>query len=105
MKVPVTSTLCLFAYGECRIIYSAVLEELLVYILHLHNELLALVVLAINIKDGTASISTIAKLLRIKIRDILHVLLAMKHSVQKADEQLLVKLRTEQALKTEIYNV
>ena len=105
MKVPVTSTLCLFANGEGRIIYGAVLEELLVYVLHLYNELLALVVLAINIKDGTASISTIAKLLRIKIRDILHVLLTMKHGVQKADEQLLVELRAKETLKTEIYNV
>ena len=105
MKVPIATTLCLFAYGERRIIYSAVLEELMVYILHLHNELLSLVVLAINIEDGTASINSVAKLFLVKIRDILHVLLAMKHSVQKADEQLLVKLRAEQALKTEIYNV
>ena len=105
MKVPIATTLCLFAYGERRIIYSAVFEELIVYILHLHNELLSLVVLAINIEDGTASINSVAKLFLVKIRDILHVLLAMKHSVQKADEQLLVKLRAEQALKTEIYNV
>ena len=77
----------------------------MVYILHLHNELLSLVVLAINIEDGTASINSVAKLFGVKIHDILHVLLAMKHSVQKADEQLLVKLRTEQALKAEIYNV
>ena len=62
MKVPIATTLCLFVYGERRIIYSAVLEELMVYILHLHNELLSLVVLAINIEDGTASINSVAKL-------------------------------------------
>ena len=31
-----------------------------------------------------------------------HVLLAVKHGVQKADKQLLVELRAEQALKAEI---
>ena len=105
MKVTIATTLCLFAYGERRIIYSAVLEELMVYILHLHNEHLFLVVLAIHVEDGAAGIHAVAQLLGVKVRHVLHVLFAMKHGVQKADEQLLVKLRAEQALKTEIYNV
>ena len=65
MEIPFSSTLCLFTNGERRIIYSTVLEKLLIYILHLYYKLLALVVLAIYIEDGTSGISTVAKLLRI----------------------------------------
>ena len=102
MEVPIASTLCLFANGEGRLIYGAVLEKLLIHVLHLHYELLALVALTIYIEYGTACIGTVAKLLGIKIRDVLNVLLAVKHGVQKADKQLLVELRAEQALKAEI---
>ena len=92
MKVPVASTVCLLTYGKRRIINSTVLEEFLIDILHLNNKLLAFVILAIYIKNGTAGICTVAKLLRVEIRNVLYVLLAMKHGIQKADEQLLVKL-------------
>ena len=92
MKVPFSTTLCLFAYGEGGIIYGTVLEELLIYILHFNNEFLAFVVLAIYIEYSTACISTIAKLFGIKILDVLNVLFPMEHGVQEADKQFLVKL-------------
>ena len=92
VEVPVASTLCLLAYGEGGIVDGAVLEKLLVNVLHLHNKLLALVVLAIHVEDGAAGIHAVAQLLGVKVRHVLHVLFAMKHGVQKADEQLLVKL-------------
>ena len=92
MKVPIASTLRLFADGKSGIIDGAVFEKLLVDVLHLYDKLLALVVLTINIEDGAAGINAVAKLLRIKICDILNVLFAMEHRVQEAYKQFLVKL-------------
>ena len=71
-------------------------------VLHLHYEFLSLVILAINVEDGSAGIHTVAKLFGVEISYVLHVLFAMEHGVQETDKQLLVELRTEQALKAEI---
>ena len=77
MEVPVSSTLCLFSDGERRIIDGAVFEELLVYVLHLHDEFLSLVILAIYVEDGSAGIHTVTKLFGVEISYVLHVLFAM----------------------------
>ena len=92
MKIPLASTLRLFADGKRGIVDGAVFEKLLVDVLHLYNKLLALVVLTINIEHGAAGIDAVAKLLRVEICDILNVLFAMEHRVQKAYKQFLVKL-------------
>ena len=91
-EVPLSATLCLLAYRESGIVDGAVLEELLIYVLHLDDELLTLIVLTIHVEYSTSSVGTVAKLLGVEISDILHILLTMEHGVKEADEQLLVEL-------------
>ena len=102
MEVPVSSALCLFAYGECGVVYGAVFEELLIHVLHLHDEFLALVVLAVHIEDGTSCVIALAELLGVEVRYVPDVLLAVEHGVQKTYEQLLVELRAEQPLEAKV---
>ncbi len=63
MEVPVTASTSLLADGKSGIIDGAILEELLVDVLHLHNEFLALFVFAIYIEDGTPGVDAVAKAL------------------------------------------
>ena len=50
------AALSLFTNGEGGIIYASVLEELLLAALHLHQELLSLLVFAIHVEHRTAVI-------------------------------------------------
>ena len=84
------------------LIDGAVFEELLIHILHLDDKLLALLVLAIDIKDGAPGISTVAQLLRVEVSHILYILFATKQCVEETYQQLLVELGAEKAFETEI---
>ena len=75
---------------ESGIEYTPVLEELLLRLLHLDDERLALLVLAINIKDGTAVTITIAEILAIEIGKVLHLLPFIEERVEEANQQFLV---------------
>ena len=102
VEVPVAATLCLLADGKRGIIYRAVLEELLVHVLHLHDELLATFVGAIHVEDGTASVGAVAEVLGVEVGDVAHRLLAVEQGVEETHEQLLIELGTEEPLETEI---
>ncbi len=102
MEIPVTSTLSLLTDRKGGVIDGAVFEELLIHILHLDNKLLALLVLAIDIKDGAPGISTVAQLLRVEVSHILNILFATKQRVEETYQQLLVELGAEKAFETEI---
>ena len=102
VEVPVAATLCLLADGKRGIIYRAVLEELLVHVLHLHDELLATLVGAIHVEDGTASVGAVAEVLGVEVGDVAHRLLAVEQGVEETHEQLLIELGTEEPLETEI---
>ena len=102
MKIPITTSLRLFTNRKRRIINGAVFKKLLIYVLHLYNKLLAFVVLAIYIENGATGINTVAKLLRVEISNIQHILFSMEHSIQEADKQFFIKLRTEQAFEAKV---
>ncbi len=102
VEIPVAAALSLLADGKGGIVNRAVLEELLVDVLHLHDKLLAAVVLAVNVEDGTARVQTVAELLGVQVSNVAHVLLAVEYGVQKTHKEFFVELRTEQTFETEI---
>ena len=102
VEVPVASSLRLLTYWERGVVYGAVLEELLVHVLHLHDELLSTVVLAVHVEHCASCVHAVAELLGVEVRDLLHVLLSAEHGVEEALQQLLVELRAEQPLESEV---
>ena len=92
----------LLADGEGGVIDAAVLEELLLALLHLHQEVLPLLVLAIHVEHGTAVVFLRAQTLRVEVGDVPHHFLPVQQRVEEADEQLLVDFRTEQLLESEV---
>ena len=101
-EIPLGSRRGLLTDGKGGIEQRAVFEELLVHVLHLHDEFLALVVLAVHIEDGTSCVIALAELLGVEVRYVPDVLLAVEHGVQKTYEQLLVELRAEQPLEAKV---
>ena len=92
----------LILYRESSVEYTPVLEELLLGLLHLNDERLALLVLAVDIEDGTAVAIAIAEVLAIEIGKITHHFLAFEERVEEANQQILVKGSSEQLLKAEV---
>lgn len=84
-EVPVASLGSLFAYGKCGVEQGTVLEIPLIGILHLDDELLATLILAINIEDGLALGKYVAHMLAVKIANVGDNLLAVKHRVKEID--------------------
>ena len=89
-------------YRESSVEYTPVFEELLLGLLHLHDERLALLVLAIYIEDSTAVAIAIAEVLAIEIGKITHHFLAFEERVEEANQQILIERSTEQLLKAEV---
>ena len=87
---------------EGRIEYTPVLKELLLSLLHLNDERLSLLVLAIDIEDGTAIAIAITKALTIKIGKIPNYLLAIEERIEETNEQILVERCAEQLLESEV---
>ena len=71
VEVPFGANLCLFLNRKCGIEHAAIFEELLVHILHLDDKLAAILILAVDIKDSTATIAIHAKMFS---REVLHLL-------------------------------
>ena len=89
-------------YRKSSVEHTPVFEELLLGLLHLHDERLALLVLTIYIEDSTAVAIAIAEVLAIEIGKITHHFLAFEKRVEEANQQFLVKRGTEQLLKAEV---
>ncbi len=85
-EVPLGTLLGLLTYRECSIIQRTVLKIGLVGILHLHDKLLALLVLAIHIKDGLALRIYITHVFAVKKGHILYHLFPIKQRVQKVNK-------------------
>ena len=102
LEVPVSSLWSLFTDGEGRIEQRAILEIPLISILHLHDELLAILILAIHIEDSLAFSVDIPHMLTVQVLHVLDDLKTFKQRVQKVDEQILVRLCPKDALETEI---
>ena len=100
-KIPY-SFLPLILNRESGIEHTSVLKKLLLSLLHLYDERLALLILAVYIKDGTAVAIAVAKVLTIKIGKISHYFLAFEQRVEKADQQILIERSTKQFLKSEV---
>ena len=79
LEVPV-ATRGLLADGVCGIEDAAVLEELLVDVLHLDDELLAAVVLAVHVEDCTALTDVGPEVLAVEVVDVGDDLLALFRS-------------------------
>ena len=101
-EVPVGPLLGLFAYGEGGVEERSVLEMLLVGILHLHDELLSLLVFAVHVEDGLAFSIHIADMLVVQVFHVLDDLETFKQRVEEIDEQVLVGLCSENALEAEV---
>ena len=71
-------------------------------LLHLDDELLALLVLAIDIEDGLAVDVARAKMFAVEIRDVPDDFMTVEKRIEEADEQVFVHLRAEQLLETEV---
>ena len=71
-------------------------------LLHLYDERLALLILAVYIKDGTAVAIAIAKVLTIKIGKIPNYFLAIEERIEETNEQILVEGGAEQLLESEV---
>ena len=92
----------LFPNRKRRIIKTAVLEKLLLPALHLHQNLLTLLVLAIHVENRAAVSLARPKMLRVKVSQILDLLLPSQQTVDETLQQVLVHLGPEQLLETEI---
>ncbi len=92
----------LFADGECGIEHATVLEKLLLGLLHLNQELLATVVLAIDIENSLAVKLLRAQLLAVQVGQGGDDLLTGQQRVQETAQQLLVNLRAEQFLESKV---
>ena len=73
LVVPVAAA-GLFADGKCGVIQAAVLEELLLAALHLHQELFAELVLAVHVEHGAAVGLARAQVLGVQVRQFLDLL-------------------------------
>ena len=72
-------------YGESGVEDAPVLEELLFGLLHLDDECLALLVLAINVEDGAAVSKAVAQVLAVEVSEVVDDLLALEERVKETD--------------------
>ena len=99
--VPV-SPLALFLDGKGGVVEASVLEELLFPALHLNQDLLAPLVLAIHVEHGLAVGLADAEVFRVEVRERTHLLFSLEQAVDEADEQVFVHLRSEKLLEPEV---
>ena len=96
------STGSLLANGEGGIIQTAVLEKLLLTPLHLHQNLLPLLVLTIHVENSPPVILLRAQVFGVQIGHVLDNLLAKQQRIEKTHEQFLVHVCAEQQLESEV---
>ena len=92
----------LLLYGEGGVVDAPVLEERLVGVLHLHDDLLPPVVLALDVEHAVARVLHHPYVLVSGEGDIPYPLVAVQNGVEKADEQVLVGLCGEKPLEAEV---
>ena len=80
----------------------AVLEELLLAALHLHQELLTVLVLAVHVEHGTAVGLARAQMFGVQVGQFLDLLTTVKQAVDEADQKVLVHLRPKQLLEAKV---
>jgi Na+/H+ antiporter NhaA len=102
IEVPVRAALTLLAYGKSGVEYASVFKIALLYLLHLNDELLAVLVLAIYVENSLSFTIVFTKFLAVEVLYVLDDLLVVKQGVQETDEQVLVHLRTEKFFETEV---
>jgi len=102
IEVPVCALRCLLFDREGGIVQRPVLEILLVGILHFHDELFALLVLAIHVEDGFPVCVDVSDMFAVEVFHISDDLFFLEQGVQEVDEQVLVGLGAENALETEV---
>ena len=88
--------------GEGGVEDAAVFEILLLGLLHLHDEELILVVLAIHVEDCPAVAVATAEVLAVEILQVVYLLLAVEKRVEETDEQFLVERGAEKLLESKI---
>ncbi len=101
-KVPVGPLGSLLAYGEGGVEEGTVFEELLEGVLHLHDELLAVLVLAIDIEYGLAVGIHVTHMLAVEEMHVSDDLLSVEQRVEEIDEQILVGRGAEYALEAKV---
>ena len=101
LKVPF-ALLCLLLNGEGTVEDAPVLEIFLIRLLHLNEDLLSFLILAVNVKDSLAVRCRLPEMLAVKIFQVLNHLLAVKEGIEETDQQFLVDLRSKQFLEYEI---
>lgn len=101
-KIPVVSAFGLLAYRKGGIEYAPVLEIILFGFLHLHDELLAALVLAIHIEDGLAVERSFPQLLGGEKSQRRDTGLFGQYRIQEINQKVFVYLCAEQFFETEI---
>ncbi len=102
LEIPFVSFSRLFANGESGIEKRAVLEVLLVGILHFHYELFSVLVFAIHVKYGFALGIDIADVLAVEVGHVANDLLTIEKRVEKVDEQVFVGRSAEYPFEPEV---
>ena len=99
--VPATP-LRLLSDGECGIVDGAVFIEVLVYILHLHDDARASIRCAVYVKDSAAGFLVRAELLAVFIGDVRDDRITIEQRIEEAHQQVLVEGCAKDALETEV---
>ena len=100
--VPRLALLGLFAYGEGGVEDGAVLEELLLSVLHLNENLLALFCLAIHIEDSSALCGSHPQVFGIEVGDVQEVLCPLEARVEEREQQVFVRFGPKEFLEREV---
>ena len=101
LKVPVSSH-SLFPDRKCRIENAAILEKILFRLLKFHDEFLALLILAVNVKNGLP-LSYVREMFVLQIGDFFDVALFLPQQfAEKVQQQVFVRLLPEQPFEPEI---
>ena len=84
------------------IVDAAVLEILLLRFLHLHDDAATVRQLTIDIKHSLAVSEALAQMLVVQVGEARNLKLVLKQGVKETDQQILVQLRAEQFLESEV---
>ena len=100
LKVP-TPLRCLLLNSKCGVVDAAVNEVFLLCLLHLNQNLIARLRLAIYVKDSLPFFCHMTQMLYIQVVQVSDNLPAVEHGIQETDKQFLVDFRTEEFLEGE----
>ncbi len=92
LEVPILTFFSLFANGKGGIIERAIFKVFLSCILHLDNKLFAFFVFAVNVENSFSFSINVAYVFTISKLNVFYHLLSFKQRVQKANEQVFIRL-------------